>query len=358
MCRLTRKHLQGVIILVSITIYVILAWLEVLPSVIHITIIRKLWDKEFKKCLQRVKSEVSLQPNNQRNLYITAQLSGRLGNWMFAYASLMGIADRNDVKFYISPDADRRVSLSPVFKVNHVEQVNTQCSQIITETKPCAYDRKMELLPYGNLTIKGYLQSWKYFTHIENSVRKEFQFQDYLIQKARNIMELYNRNGITTCVHVRRTDMMISSSKRIGFKAAPLDYFYNAINHIRQKFPQENKFVVISDDVPWCTKNLKFSDSVILPPQTASIDLALLSLCNNTILSTGTFGWWGAWLANGYTVYYKNYPIPGTRLDRDTVKEDFFPPHWVPINLARRQSFGLFVQYILPLVHFIFLHYS
>lgn len=354
MSKLTRKCLHSIIIISGVILYIILAWLDLVPSLLHLTIIRRLWDKEFTHCWHHLNSEVSLPIERRHDVYITAQLSGRLGNWLFAYASLMGIADRNDVKFFISPKADPRVSLASVFKVGHVKLINTQCSQTILENKPCAYDKKMELLPYGNLTIKGYLQSWKYFTHIEKDLRKEFQFQDHLLQTATSIMRTYVKNSLRTCVHVRRTDMMIWSSAKIGFKAAPVEYLHNAMGHIRQKFSQPNVFVVISDDVPWCSKNLKFSDSIILPPQTAAIDLALLSLCNNTILSTGTFGWWGAWLANGYTVYYKNYPEPGTRLDRDTVKEDFFPPHWVAMNKATNQSFSLFDIFVFLLCPLIF----
>ena len=35
-------------------------------------------------------------------------------------------------------------------------------------------------------------------------------------------------------------------------------------------------------------------------------DMALLSLCEHTVVSVGSFGWWSAWLANGVTVYYSS----------------------------------------------------
>jgi galactoside 2-L-fucosyltransferase 1/2 len=31
-----------------------------------------------------------------------------------------------------------------------------------------------------------------------------------------------------------------------------------------------------------------------------------LSMCNHTIITVGSFGWWSAWLANGTTVYFKD----------------------------------------------------
>ncbi|KAH3835789.1 hypothetical protein DPMN_109153 [Dreissena polymorpha] len=33
-----------------------------------------------------------------------------------------------------------------------------------------------------------------------------------------------------------------------------------------------------------------------------AVDMAVLSLCDHTIVSTGTFGWWAAWLAGGTTI--------------------------------------------------------
>jgi hypothetical protein len=55
-------------------------------------------------------------------------------------------------------------------------------------------------------------------------------------------------------------------------------------------------------------------------------------------------------LANGHRVYYKNYPEPGTRLDRDTVREDFYPAHWVPVDSAINQSPSLIFVFLFSIV--------
>ena len=54
---------------------------------------------------------------------------------------------------------------------------------------------------------------------------------------------------------------------------------------------------------------------------------------NHTIISTGTFGWWGSWLANGETIYYSdefdsNHPIVDGHLN----KEDYYPSHWTALQ--------------------------
>jgi len=58
-------------------------------------------------------------------------------------------------------------------------------------------------------------------------------------------------------------------------------------------------------------------------------DLAILSQCNHTIMTVGTYGWWAGYLAGGITVYYKNFPAEGSSFYRIFSKDDFFPPHWI-----------------------------
>jgi Glycosyl transferase family 11 len=58
-------------------------------------------------------------------------------------------------------------------------------------------------------------------------------------------------------------------------------------------------------------------------------DLAILSHCNHTIMTVGTFGWWAGFLSGGITVYYKNFPAAGSELSLGFYAEDYFLPEWV-----------------------------
>jgi galactoside 2-L-fucosyltransferase 1/2 len=66
--------------------------------------------------------------------------------------------------------------------------------------------------------------------------------------------------------------------------------------------------------------------------QDATVDLALMSMCGGVIQTTGTYGWWGAWLANATSVYYSNYPAKDSALAHGFNKEDFFLPSWIPMD--------------------------
>ena len=80
----------------------------------------------------------------------------------------------------------------------------------------------------------------------------------------------------------------------------------------------------------WAKRNLNFPDVVFSEGHSAQLDLAILSLCNHTIVSTGSFGWWAGWLANGTVVYYSKWPRPFSPLEYQVNKNDYFPPHWIP----------------------------
>jgi Glycosyl transferase family 11 len=68
---------------------------------------------------------------------------------------------------------------------------------------------------------------------------------------------------------------------------------------------------------------------VYSPGVSGEQDLAILSQCNHTIFTVGTFGWWAGYLAGGMTIYYKNFPAPQSQFERQFSKLDFFPPEWI-----------------------------
>ena len=117
------------------------------------------------------------------------------------------------------------------------------------------------------------------------------------------------------------------------------------------KHSERVHFIIVSDDQPWVTSSLKtlfpfgiFDQSGettivrgnVLVTQSynrsAAVDFAILTMCDGLVLSTGSFGWWAAWLANKTTVYYAGWPRQNSRLARVTDLETYFPPDWIPIK--------------------------
>jgi galactoside 2-L-fucosyltransferase 1/2 len=101
------------------------------------------------------------------------------------------------------------------------------------------------------------------------------------------------------------------------------------------KTPSKVVYVVCSDDINWCRNYLKSANSsrhvVFVSTQDPLVDMAVLAQCQHSIITVGTFGWWSAWLANGTTVYYGDWPAKGSSLDLATSHSDYFYPHWIPL---------------------------
>jgi galactoside 2-L-fucosyltransferase 1/2 len=59
--------------------------------------------------------------------------------------------------------------------------------------------------------------------------------------------------------------------------------------------------------------------------------MALLAACNHSVVTTGSFGWWAAFLAGGTVVYDKSFPRQNSLLSYHYTHADYYPPHWIPL---------------------------
>ena len=140
---------------------------------------------------------------------------------------------------------------------------------------------------------------------------------------------------------MRRSDILQRRRIADGYTTPDRHYLRRAMNYFANttKFVQ---FVVVSDDLAWVKVAIaengaigSNNTSVVFSREAnlAAVDLAMLSRCDGgVIMTTGSFGWWGAWLANRTTVYYRNWPKPGTWLDKKFKRDDFFPPSWISMT--------------------------
>ncbi|GFO19260.1 galactoside 2-alpha-l-fucosyltransferase [Plakobranchus ocellatus] len=297
-------------------------------------------------------------------LYVTKERHGRLGNWLFGYSSLLGIAKANG---YI-PYFLRSHPLNNHFQLSKIRSYPAECLFDVYDEQPCSYTPEMMNLPTGNISIDGYIQSWKYFRFIENELRQELKVHPHMAQYAKKLFNEYVGHHVAAgrlviSIHVRRGDVLKPEARKLGFCHAPKEYFDNAMNYMLKLFPY-SVFLVTSDDISWCRENIQppvlrdvlssaklskiksdnpkikssiFDETVPIvfsKSHSSWDDFSLLMLCNHSILSVGTFGWWGAWFARGHVVYYDGFPLPGSKVDYETDKEDFFPSDWVALSVS------------------------
>ena len=200
-------------------------------------------------------------------------------------------------------------------------------------------DRLFKLDNRVNVKLNGFLVCWTYFKDVVDNVRESLKFQDSIQFEASAFLrdvtpsdwKTSNVAFVHVGIHVRRGDLVNKGIRSLGYMVAPSDYYAHAMDYFRKMF-QKVLFVVCSDDIPWVKEKLKSDRIVFSEKHSHLVDLAILASCNHTIMSVGTFGWWGAWLAGGQTVHYKNWPRLKSRLDEGTDKKSLFPPEWIPWN--------------------------
>ena len=125
-------------------------------------------------------------------------------------------------------------------------------------------------------------------------------------------------------IQVRRGDKVNNPH---GWLVPPREYFTRAMEHFKKKF-KKIYFVVASEDKNWAKANIVGKDVLLSSSPDDLLELALLTLCDHTIMSVGTFSWWAAFLAGGDVVYYKNHTRPNTRAGNVYNDDQFFLPHW------------------------------
>lgn len=122
-------------------------------------------------------------------------------------------------------------------------------------------------------------------------------------------------------IHIRRGDFLTF------FKLdTSLSYLNVAMNHYRRKYIN-TRFLIASDDKDYVKLHLgNYSDVFITPKSFFSgDDLAALGLCEHTIVTAGSYGWWAGWLAGGDVMHDIHYPIAA----QNCIREHYYPPWFV-----------------------------
>jgi len=147
------------------------------------------------------------------------------------------------------------------------------------------------------------------------NIKPQFSFDHHHILKQ----QLINLNEtVWIGIHVRRGDF-------VGLHYASSDeYLLTAIQYYTEYYPNAY-FIVASDDRPYCQNLFKNRTNIIITPAQflTGDDLITLSLCEHSITTGGTFGWWSAFLANGHVMYDKVYPSGCEK------REHYYPPWFI-----------------------------
>lgn len=238
---------------------------------------------------------------------------GRLGNQMFQYAALKGIATHKGY-WYSIPEKN---SLVEHFKIPPT--LSNQNTQSVYEETFEFNENLFNTCP-DDIDLIGYFQTEKYFKHIEEQIRQDFTFHDRIVKVCSHYRNSVFPNTELISLHIRRTDYLSD----FKFHCLSLDYYQEAL-----KLLPEVPVMIFSDDPEWCKKTFSDRRFVISVSNDVGIDLCLMSLCNYHIIANSSFSWWGSWLARSQkTIAPKNW-FEGDLSHSNT--KDLYLPEWVTI---------------------------
>lgn len=269
--------------------------------------------------------------------------NGRLGNQMFQYAALRGIAANNNLDWCIPPEDTptyANYGLFDAFKLKNLKHTGLVNGQTLDEPG-FEFDEELFNNCPDNVNIDGYRQSEKYFKHIEESIREDYEFKDEIFESCNEFMSQFNGNIVL--LHIRRGDNV----GRPDWYPMPIVEHYE---YLLDKYFYDNQPILIcSDDLDWVKEQKLFQGDrfylsetrVYYPNQVLNgagqmekslvpfYDLCMMSMCSDAIIANSSLSWWGAWLQkNPNKKVIAQNPWFGERLSFNNIK-DLIPESWI-----------------------------
>ncbi|XP_041374267.1 galactoside 2-alpha-L-fucosyltransferase SEC1-like [Gigantopelta aegis] len=295
--------------------------------------------------LKPIVKDILNTQGNKTTYYICDAILGRLGNQLFTYASSYGIAKDKNMTMVTAKDR----MLNHIFMLDAVEVDEGVCAKfkLLEPHACCIYDKIfLNSIADTNYKLGNYLQSWKYFQNHVAAIRRQFRFIKPIMNKTQTflhgVMDEYKRrtsnstnaeNVTLVGVHIRQGDMKRPNSLRFGYILVPKEYITKAMQYFTNKFSKVI-FLICSDSMDWVKSHFNSSNIFYSVGNSPEVDMCLLSSCNHSIMTVGTFGWWASFLADGETVYYKHTAREGSRLRKEYSANysDYFYPGWIGMD--------------------------
>ena len=254
---------------------------------------------------------------------------GQLGNQMFQYASLKGIAGKHGYQYCIPKNSvvtdalgnKLRTELFDVFNLNvNIQKIETD--QYLQEPSFNYSENFVNSCP-DNVSLWGFFQSEKYFKHNRNAIIELFeplkQIDDFLERKYSDLIK--NKKAVS--VHIRRGDYLQLQQYHVIIGK---EYYEEA----KKQFDKDSVFVYFSDDINWCKDTFKGDNSIFIEKQDDILDMYLMSKITNNIIANSSFSWWAAWLNKNedkQVICPSSWFGPENR-HLDVAKKDLIPKEW------------------------------
>ena len=277
---------------------------------------------------------------------------GRLGNQMFQYAFIRGVAANRGFDWMIPPeDADRldNYGLFDAFELKNCD-LNKNTGEPFYKTveyRDMHFNEEIYERCEDNTNFSGNFQTERYFDAISPSIREDFTFKKAYLEPCQEFVDSLGGRDQCIFLHVRRGNPNLTGrrgekwSYQMVQEYHPLckaDYYDRAL----QEFSEDKQVIVVSDVIDWCKKQPylqgdrfhfsdasyeEFGDGASVP----YIDLCLMTLCGGAIIANSSLSWWGAWLQGDTGKVVAPDPWFGPAYSHYNMK-DMIPERWVKLH--------------------------
>lgn len=312
-------------------------------------------ERRLKRVLGIRKIIMTLRGNMKEEKKYIVKFNGGLGNQMFQYAfgksleTKTGVKTIFDMSFFEKKYARpyelnifgievptvkgfcEKMRLKLIWKFRKKLKNKTFMDLFFYPEAHFEFDEKLFNLP-ENTYIEGFFQSEKYFSQIEGTLRKEFQFKNKPDSLNQNLIEMITSSN-SISLHIRRGDYVQKKRYQNLYATCSLDYYKRGVEYIA-KTVENLKLFIFSDDPNWVKQNLDLPYECIFVDNNSGSksyeDMRLMSLCKHNVIANSSFSWWGAWLNNNQE---KIVIAPRKWFnDEKIVQTDVIPDSWVRID--------------------------
>lgn len=155
-----------------------------------------------------------------------------------------------------------------------------------------------------DLYLNGYFQSELYFKKYKSEIMDIFRPGKALEPHYGDALKIFDSLKCPASIHIRRGDYITNSRAAKYHNICDVNYYYSALDLIRS-YKEVSDIVIFTDDPDWVRNNIRFDVNTIFASdlhfnvsrsQRNTLEMLMMSICSNHVISNSTYGWWGAYL--------------------------------------------------------------
>ncbi len=259
---------------------------------------------------------------------------GNLGNQMFQFAGLRGIARNRGFDWRIPPQGPHWIHGSQMFELFEMRSLNEASFGFGTGKtyfSPGKKDRRNSTgfefdshlfneVP-DNVNLNAFFQSPKYFEAIEDEIRADFSLRRSVFERVREKYPLAAEPFIS--LHVRRGDYLKFPKHH---PVQTIDFYAAALEALPRL-----QVLITTDDPQWVSEQRLFQQPrfQLVNSGSSKDDFTIQTMATCSVISNSSFGWWGAWLSRSESVVAPANWF-GPKLVHQKIT-DLYPENWLVI---------------------------